>query len=34
MESRRLQTLNVEGVMRIAEKAKRHLVEKLAANVK
>jgi 5-methylthioadenosine/S-adenosylhomocysteine deaminase len=34
MENRRLQTLNIEGVMRTAEKAKRHLVDKLAANVK
>jgi 5-methylthioadenosine/S-adenosylhomocysteine deaminase len=34
MENRRLQTLNIERVMRTAEKAKRHLVDKLAANVK
>ena len=34
MENRRLQTLNIERVMRTAEKAKRHLVEKLATNVK
>jgi len=34
MENRRLQTLNTERVMRTTEKAKRHLVDKLAANVK
>ena len=34
MKNRRLQTLNVEGVMRTAEKDKRHVVGKLAANVK